>query len=151
MIISLIHLPYKGTAQAINDLVAGHVPIIFCDLAPAVPLIKDGKVRALGISSATRFATLPDVPPIAEAGVAGFDAVAWLMLVGPAGMPAAIVDKLHAEAKAIVAAPDVQQQLIGLGVIPINSPPPTELTRYIASEVTRWGKVVQQAGLAGSE
>jgi len=94
---------------------------------------------------------LPDVPPIAEAGVAGFDAVAWLMLVAPAGMPVAIVDKLHAEAKAIVAAADVQQQLIGLGVIPINSPPPAELTRYIASEVTRWGKVVQQAGLAGSE
>jgi tripartite-type tricarboxylate transporter receptor subunit TctC len=149
--IDMTHIPYKGTAQAINDLVAGHVPIIFCDLAPAVPLIRDGKVRALGISSATRFATLPDVPPIAEAGVPGFDAVAWLILVAPAGAPAAIVDRLHAEAKAIVAAPDVQQQLIGLGVIPISSPPPAELARYIKSEVARWGKVVQQAGLAGSE
>jgi tripartite-type tricarboxylate transporter receptor subunit TctC len=127
------------------------VPIIFCDLAPAVPLIKDGKVRALGISSATRFVTLPEVPPIAEAGVPGFDAVAWLMLVAPAGTPPALVDKLHAEAKAAVATPDVAQQLIGLGVIPISSPPPAELARYVKSEVARWGKVVQQAGLAGSE
>jgi tripartite-type tricarboxylate transporter receptor subunit TctC len=149
--IEMTHVPYKGTAQAMNDLVAGHVPIIFCDLAPAVPLIKDGKARALGISSATRFATLPDVPPIAEAGVPGFDAVAWLMLVAPAGTPAAIVDKLHAEAKAIVAASDVQQRLIALGVIPISSPPPAELARYIKSELARWGRVVQQAGLAGSE
>jgi tripartite-type tricarboxylate transporter receptor subunit TctC len=83
--------------------------------------------------------------------VPGFDAVAWLMLVAPAGMPAAIVGKLHTEAKAIVAAGDVQQQLIALGVIPISSPPPAELSGFVKSEVARWGKVVQQAGLAGSE
>jgi tripartite-type tricarboxylate transporter receptor subunit TctC len=149
--IEMTHIPYKGTAQAINDLVAGHIPIIFCDLAPAVPLIRDGKVRALGISSATRFPTLPDVPPLAEAGVPGFDAVAWLMLVAPAGTPAAIVEQLHAEAKAIVAGADVQQQLVVLGVIPISSPPQAELSAFVKSEVARWGKVVQQAGLAGSE
>ena len=96
----MTHVPYKGTAQAINDLVAGSIPIIFCDLAPAVPLIKDGKVRALGISSARRFVTLPDVPTIAEAGVPGFDAVAWLMLVAPANTPRAIVDALHAQRRA---------------------------------------------------
>jgi tripartite-type tricarboxylate transporter receptor subunit TctC len=149
--IEMTHIPYKGTAQAINDLVAGHIPIIFCDLAPAVPLIRDGKVRALGISSATRFPTLSDVPPLAEAGVPGFDAVAWLMLAAPAGVPTAIVEKLHAEMRAIVAAADVQQRLIELGVIPISSPPPAELSAFVRSEVTRWGKVVQQAGLAGSE
>jgi tripartite-type tricarboxylate transporter receptor subunit TctC len=147
----MTHIPYKGTAQAINDLVAGHVPIIFCDLAPAVPLIKDGKVRALGISSATRFVTMPDVPPIAEAGVPGFDAVAWLMLVAPANTRQAVVEKLHAEAKNIVAAPEVQQKFVDLGVIAISSPPPAELARYVKSEMVRWGKVVQQAGLAGSE
>src|SRR5205085_10228627 len=136
----MTHIPYKGTAQAINDLVAGHVPIIFCDLAPAVPLIKEGKARALGISSVTRFATIPDVPPIAEAGVPGFDAVAWLMLVAPAGAPPAIVDRVHAEAKTIVAAPDVQQQLIALGVTPIDSPPPADLTGYIRAEIARWGQ-----------
>jgi tripartite-type tricarboxylate transporter receptor subunit TctC len=149
--IEMTHVPYKGTAQAINDLVAGHVPIIFCDLAPAVPLIKEGKVLALGISSATRFVTIPDVPPIAEAGVPGFDAVAWLMLVAPAHTPSPIVDKLHAETEAVVASAEVRQQFIELGVTPINSPLPEDLTRYVKAEVARWGDVVRHAGLAGSE
>jgi tripartite-type tricarboxylate transporter receptor subunit TctC len=149
--IRMTHIPYKGTAQAIHDLVAGEIPIIFCDLAPAVALIKEGKVRALGISSTTRFPTIPEVPPIAEAGVPGFDAVAWLMLVAPAGTPGAIADKLHAETKAIVAASETQRQLIDLGVIPIASPPRAELARYVRSELVRWGKVVEQAGLAGSQ
>ena len=149
--IEMTHVPYKGTAQAINDLVAGHVPIIFCDLAPAVPLIKEGKVLALGISSATRFVTIPDVPPIAEAGVPGFDAVAWLMLVAPAHTPSPIVDKLHAETEAVVATAEVRQQFIELGVTPINSPLPEDLTRYVKAEVARWGDVVRHAGLAGSE
>ena len=147
----MTHVPYKGTAQAINDLVAGSIPIIFCDLAPAVPLIKDGKVRALGISSARRFVTLPDVPTIAEAGVPGFDAVAWLMLVAPANTPRAIVDALHAQATSIVASPAVRQQFIDLGMMAIDSPPPAELALYVKSEMVRWGEVVRQAGLAGSQ
>ena len=147
----MTHIPYKGTSQAMNDVVAGHVPIIFSDLAPAVALVKEGKVRALGVSSRTRVAALPDIPPIAEAGVPGFDAVAWLMLVAPAKTPKEIVAKLHAEAKAIVAQPDVQQRLVSMGVIPLDSAPPEELQRYIKSEMVRWGKVVQQAGLAGSQ
>ena len=147
----MTHVPYKGTAQAINDLVAGNIPIIFCDLAPAVPLIKDGKVRALGISSAERFVTLPEVPTIAEAGVPGFDAVAWLMLVAPVSTPRAVVDALHAQVKAIVASPRVRQQFIDLGMTAIDSPPPAELALYVKSEMVRWGKVVRQAGLAGSQ
>lgn len=149
--IEMTHVPYKGTAQAINDLVAGHVPILFCDLAPAVPLIRVGKAVALGISSATRFVTIPDVPPIAEAGVPGFDAVAWLMLVAPAHTQGAIVDKLHAETGAIVGSAEVRQQFVDLGVTPINSPLPADLIPYVRTEVARWGEVVQHAGLAGSE
>jgi tripartite-type tricarboxylate transporter receptor subunit TctC len=149
--IELTHIPYKGTAQAITDVVAGHVPIIFSDLAPAIPLIKDGRLRALGISSATRFAGLPDVPPLAESGVPGFDAVAWLALVAPAATPPEIVDRLHAEVKAIMATPEVQKRFVDLGNIPLASPPPDELRRYVKSEIVRWGKVVEKAGLAGSE
>jgi tripartite-type tricarboxylate transporter receptor subunit TctC len=146
----MTHIPYKGTAQAMNDVVAGHVPIIFSDLAPAVALVKEGKVRALGVSSRTRVAALPDVPPVAETGVPGFDAVAWLMMVAPAKTPAGVVAKLHAELKTIVATPDVQKQLVAMGVIPIESESPDALKRYIKSEMVRWGKVVTQAGLAGS-
>jgi tripartite-type tricarboxylate transporter receptor subunit TctC len=149
--IEMTHIPYKGTAQAITDVVAGHVPVIFSDLAPAIPLIKDGRLRALGISSAARFAGLPDVPPLAESGVAGFDAVAWLALVAPAATPPDVIDKLHATVKQIMAEPAVQQKFVDLGNIPLTSPPPEELQRYVKSEIVRWGKVVEKAGLAGSE
>ena len=149
--VRMTHVPYKGTAQAIVDVVAGHIPIIFSDIAPAVALLKEGRLRALGISSGTRFETLPDVPPLAEAGVPGFDAVAWTMLVAPAKTPKEIVDKLAAEVKSIVAAPDVRKLFIDTGNIPLSSPAPAALQAYLKSEIVRWGKVVEQAGIAGSE
>lgn len=147
----MTHIPYKGTSQAIVDVVSGRVPILMSDVAPAAPLIKAGTVRALGVSSTTRVAVLPDVPPIADNGVPGFDAVAWLMAVAPAAVPPAIVDKLHADLKAVVAAPDTQQKLVKLGVIPIDTPPVPALQTFVKSEIGRWGKVVEHAGLAGSE
>ncbi len=147
----MIHIPYKGTSEAILDVVAGRVPILMSDVAPAAPLIETGKVRALGVSSTTRVAVLPDVPPIAENGVPGFDAVAWLMLVAPTGVPAEIVDALHVDLKAIVGEPATQQKLAALGVIPIETPPLPELQTFVKSEIVRWGKVVEHAGLAGSQ
>jgi tripartite-type tricarboxylate transporter receptor subunit TctC len=149
--IRMTHIPYKGTAQAIVDVVAGHIPIIFSDIAPAVSMLKEGRLRALGISSATRFETLPDVPPLAEAGVPGFNAVAWTMLVAPAKTPKEIVDRLAAETKSIIAAPEVRKLFIDTGNIPLSSPKPAELQAYLKSEIVRWSNVVQQAGIAGSE
>jgi tripartite-type tricarboxylate transporter receptor subunit TctC len=149
--IEMTHIPYKGTAQAMTDVIAGHVPIIFSDLAPAIPQLKAGRLRALGISSAVRFAGMPDIPPLAESGVPGFDAVSWLALVAPAATPPEVVDKLHATVKQIMAEPAVQQRFIDLGNIPLVSPPPDELRRYVKSEIVRWGDVVRKAGLAGSE
>lgn len=145
------HIPYKGTAQAIIDVVAGRVPILMSDVAPAAPLIKAGTVRALGVSSTTRVAVLPDVPPIAENGVPGFDAAAWLMLVAPTAVPPPAMDKLHADLKAIVAEPETQQKLVEFGVIPIDTPPIPTLQAFVKSEIARWAKVVEHAGLAGSE
>jgi tripartite-type tricarboxylate transporter receptor subunit TctC len=147
----MTHIPYKGTAQAIVDVVAGRVPILMSDVAPAAPLIKAGTVRALGVSSTTRVAILPDVPPIAENGVPGFDAVAWLMPVAPAAVPPAVVDKLHADLKTVVAMPETRQKFAELGVIPIDTPPVLTLQDFVKSEIGRWGKVVEHAGLAGSE
>jgi tripartite-type tricarboxylate transporter receptor subunit TctC len=149
--IEMTHIPYKGTAQAMTDVIAGHVPIIFSDLAPAIPQLKAGRLRALGISSAVRFAGMPEIPPLAEAGVPGFDAVSWLALVAPAATPPEVVDKLHATVKQIMAEPAVQQRFVDLGNIPLVSPPPDELRAYVKSEIVRWGKVVEKAGLAGSE
>ena len=147
----MTHIPYKGTSQAIVDVVAGRVPILMSDVAPAAPLIKAGTVRALGVSSTMRVAILPDVPPISENGVPGFDAVAWLMLVAPAAVPSAVVEKLHGDLKAVVAIPETQQKFAELGVIPIDTPPVPALQAFVKAEIGRWGKVVEHAGLAGSE
>jgi tripartite-type tricarboxylate transporter receptor subunit TctC len=124
---------------------------MFSDLPPSLGLIRGGKLRALGMSSPTRVAVAPEIPPLAEAGVPGFEALSWLMVVARAGTPPAVVDRLHAELKAIMAQPDVQQQIRQSGLLQVDSPPPAELARYVQSEIVRWGKVVQQAGAAGIE
>jgi tripartite-type tricarboxylate transporter receptor subunit TctC len=149
--IQVTHVPYKSTVQPLNDVVGGHLQFMFSDLPPLLGLIGAGKLRALGVSSRTRVATAPDIPPLSEAGVPGYEAVAWLMVVVRAGAPPDVVNKLHAELKSIVALPEVEQQIKQLGFIPVDSPPPEELQGYIKSEIVRWGKVVQQAGATGIE
>ena len=144
--IEMTHIPYKGSVPALTDVVAGHIPLMFVDLGPAQPMIKDGKVRALGVSSAVRVASLPDVAPIAEVGVPGFEAVAWQMLVAPANTPKEIVDTLHKELKAILALPEIKQRINDLGMIPVDSPPPEELARYVKAEIVRWGEIVKKSG-----
>jgi tripartite-type tricarboxylate transporter receptor subunit TctC len=149
--IDMTHVPYKGSAPALTDVVAGHIPLMFSDTVPSLPLIRGGKVRALGVSSATRLPSAPEIPPLAEAGVPGFDAAGWGMIAAPANTSKEIVDRLHAELKIVVALPEVQQQIIGLGMVPVSSPPPEKLQGFVNSEMARWGKIVEKAGLAGTE
>ena len=149
--IEMTHVPYKGSAPALTDVVAGHVPLLFSDPVPALPLIREGKVRVLGVSTKTRSPSAPDIPPIAEAGVPGFDAAGWGVFSVPAGTRKEVVSKLQTALAAVVALPDVQQQIINLGMIPSGISSPEELERFIGSEIARWGKVVTQAGLAGTE
>jgi len=149
--IEMTHIPYKGSAPALTDVIAGHVPMLFSDPVPVLPQIREGKVRALGISTAVRLPTAPDIPPIAES-VPGFDVAGWGMITAPAGTPKEVVAKLNAAMKSVAALPDVQQQIIKLGMIPGGgSTSPGDLQAFIDSEIPRWGKIVQQAGLAGSE
>ena len=147
----MTYIPYKGNAPATTDVLAGHVPLMFSDPVPSLPPIRERRLVALGVSSLTRWPAAPEIPPIAEAGVPGFDAVAWSMIVAPANTPNAIANKLHSALKDILELPDIQQQLINLGMTPVSSPPPEELRRFINSEIGRWSKVVHQAGIAGSE
>jgi tripartite-type tricarboxylate transporter receptor subunit TctC len=149
--IEMTHVPYKGSAPALTDVIAGHIQLMFSDTVPSLPLIRDGKVRALGVSSAIRLPSAPEIPPINEAGVAGFDAAGWGMILAPAHTPKPVVDKLSAALKSVMAMPDVARQIVALGIVPIASAPPGELQAYINSEMTRWAKVVHQAGLAGTE
>ena len=146
----MTHVPYKGTVPALNDVVAGHIPLLFSDVPPALPLIRAGKVRALGVTTAKRIAVAPDLPPIGDT-VPGFDSAPWQMLAARAGTPAAIIDKLHAEVKAIIASPEIQKQMTEMGLIPAEAASPAELTRFVQSEIVRWGKIVHQAGAAGIE
>ena len=149
--IRMSHAPYRGSLPALNDVVAGHIPLMFCDLGPAAGALEAGKVRPLGISSKFRVPSYPDIPPISEAGVPGFDAVSWQMIVAPAKTPRPIVDKLHSELLSILATQDAKEQIVKYGFVPIDSPSVEGLQQFVRSEIERWGKVVRDAGFAGSQ
>ena len=149
--IEMTHVPYKGLAPAFNDVVAGHVPLMFGDFGTALPLIRAGQLRALGVTTAQRVAAAPDIPPLSQAGLPGYVASSWQMVVAPAGIPKPILHKLNGELRAILAEPDLQKDFTDRGLIPVVSPSPEELQGYVRSEIVRWGKVVEQAGAAGSQ
>jgi len=149
--IPMTHVPYKGTLPALNDVIAGHIQLMFSDLAPAYPLIQAGKVRALGVTTARRAAAAPEIPPLAEIGVPGFDWAAWQSVAAPGGTAREIVAKLNGALNATVAEADVEKQLVGLQFMPIGKGSPEELDRFLTSETARWAKVLHQAGVAGSE
>ncbi len=149
--VAMTHIPYKGSVPALNDVMAGHIPLMFCDFAPAAAQILGGKVRALAVSTKTRVADFADIPTVDEAGVPGFEAAAWQMLVAPGNTPAPIVQKLHDALLAILDLPETRQQIARVGMLPMDNRPVAELQGFVKSEIVRWGKVVQQAGIAGSE
>jgi len=142
---------YRGAPPALNDVMAGHVSLMFADMGTVVAQIAAGKVRALGVTSTTRVPAAPDIPTIAEAGVPGFDAVGWTIICVPAATPKPIVDRLHAELKAVASMPDIQAMTIRLGAIPVDSPAPDDVQKFLASEIDRWGGIIERAGVARSQ
>src|SRR4051812_44495937 len=149
--LDLVHVPYKGSAPALNDLVGGHIQMMFCDVPPAMSLIQAGKIRALGVPTAQRVPAVADIPPLAEVGVPGYDTASWHTVTTTGNVPAPIVDKLYANIRDIMSDASVTEALVKDGAIPQVSPPPKELKGFVESEIVRWGKVIDQAGLAGSE
>lgn len=149
--LEMSHVPYRGSLPGLNDLVAGHIPVMFCDIGPSAGMIKADKVRALGISSRARHPSFPEIPPIAEVGLPAFDVTSWQMIVGPAGMPRAVATKLNAELTSILAMPDVKEQILRYGFLPLENRPPEALQEFVKSEIARWSRVVADAGLAGSQ
>jgi len=148
--IELTHVPYKGGAPAISDVVAGHVSSMFADTGVALPQIREGKVRALGVSSTGRLEAAPDIPAIAEA-VPGYDAASWQMVVAPARTPEDIVVNLHGEIATVMASPDIRERLTEMGLIAVVSPTSQDVKRFLEAEIARWRVIVQRAGLAASE
>jgi tripartite-type tricarboxylate transporter receptor subunit TctC len=149
--IELTHVPYRGSVPALTDIAAGHVQLMFSDVPPALGLVNEGKVRALGISTKERLAALPQVSPIAEQGVSGFDAASWQMVVAPAATPKEIVERLHAQIKDVMLQADIREHVAKMGALPIDTPSVANLRIFVQTEIARWGKVVEQAGIAGSQ
>ncbi|MGA7489950.1 MAG: tripartite tricarboxylate transporter substrate binding protein [Xanthobacteraceae bacterium] len=149
--IAMTHVPYKGSAPALNDVVAGHIPLMFCDIPPAIGMLRAGKVRPLGVTTRSRVPALPDVPPIAEAGLPAFAAAGWHMMVAPGKTPREVVEKLHAELTGVLALSEIKTEVDRLGMISFDNPSVEGLEGFVKSEIVRWGKVVQQAGIAGLE
>jgi len=143
--IDMTHIPYKGRATAIPDLLGGRVTMMFDNMPSSLPLVKEGKLRALGVTSAQRSPAAPEIPTIAEQGLPGFDAVSWFALFAPAGTPRPIVDKLQAEVKKILQSPEIGRKLAEIGLDVVASTP-DELAAYQRTEITKWAKVVKDSG-----
>jgi tripartite-type tricarboxylate transporter receptor subunit TctC len=144
--VDLLHVPYKGAAPAVNDLLGGQVNIIFADVAAMLSHLKSGKLKPLGIGSAKRFEGLPDVPTIAESGVPGFEAGGFLGLVAPAGTPPAVIQALNAAAQKSLALPEVRDRLLGLASPPVGGTP-EQLAAHIKREIDKWARVIRAANI----
>ena len=149
--IDVVHVPHRGDAPALTNLVAGHIPVMFGEPTPVLPLLRDGKVRALAVSSATRLPIAPEIPTVAEAGVAGFNLTSWQMIVAPAGTPKEIIDQLHVEVRHVLELPEIKAEFARTARITVGYPSVDELQRFMRSEIVRLGKVVEQAGIARSQ
>lgn len=143
--IDLVHIPYKGAAQAQSDLIGGQVPVMIVVAVAAIPQIKAGRLRALGVTTLTRLAQLPDVPTIDEAGVKDFEMISWIGFAGPPALPPDVVTKLGSEITRIVQQPGNAERIKGLG-LEISLMQAEPFAAYMAKEQARWGEVVRRAG-----
>lgn len=144
--IDVVHVPYKGQAPATTDLLGGQITYMFNNPITALPHIKSGKMRALGVSTPARFSGLPDVPTVAESGLPGFAVGFWLGPLAPAGTPRAVIDKLNREMVRMLRSPEVVERLSPMG-LEILATSPDEFARVIKADVAKWAKVVKDAGI----
>ena len=144
--IQYVHVPYRGGAPAMADLLGGQVQLLFDSVGTSHQYIKTGKVRALAVTSPKRNPSLPDVPTLAEAGVPGYESMPWYTISAPKGVPQPVVDKLNAEINAVLKMPDVVQRLDGLGVLPIGGTP-ADAQRRNETETRKWSAVIDAAGI----
>jgi len=141
----IVHIPYKGSAPMVTDLLGGHVHVAFDNTPNVLPQVKAGKLRAIAITSATRHAMVPDVPTVAEAGVPGYEVGVWFGIVAPAGTPPAVLAKLNGELNRMLTVPDVKQKFADQGVDPVGGPP-ERFAEHIRVQIEKWSKVVKESG-----
>ena len=144
--IDMLHVPYKGSAPMVNDLLGDHIDTAFDNTPNVLPQVNAGKLRALGASSKTRSSLAPDVPTVSEAGAPGYEVTVWFGVVGPAGMPPEIVRKLNSEMNAILNMEDVRRRFLDQGVEPAGGSP-AQFSDHIKAEIAKWAKVVKDANI----
>jgi len=144
--LKMVHIPYKGTAPAMIDMLAGQVATMAATILTGMPQIRAGRLRPLGITSAARSPIVPDIPTVAEAGLPGFESVQWYGVLAPARTPEEIITRLHGEVTRVLQQPEIKARLAGDGADTVGSSP-EEFARYIQSELTKWAKVARDAGI----
>ncbi len=144
--IDLTPVYYKGTAPALTDLIAGHIPLMFVSNVSAMPQVKAGKVKALAVTGRTRAAVAPEIPTVAESGLPGYEVYGWYGIAAPAKTPRAVIDRLHAEVAKIARNPKMKERLAGQGLELVGNSP-EEFDAFIRAEVAKWGEVLKRAGL----
>ena len=143
--VSMVHIPYKGSAPALADLLGGQADLMFDNLPPSLPHIKSGRLHALAVTTARRSAVMPDLPTMAEAGVPGYESGSWFGVLAPAGTPKDIVNRLNAEIVKALAVPEIRERLQAQGAEPVGNTP-EQFAAFIRSEITKWAKVVKDSG-----
>jgi tripartite-type tricarboxylate transporter receptor subunit TctC len=145
--IDIRHVPYRGSLPAMLDVIAGHIPFMVVDLQPALQHIREGKVRCLGVTAPKRVAALPEIPTLAEAGLAGFELAAWQGVVAPAGVPRAIVDQLAAQIGKLLADPATRDRLGAMALEPLPGSTPDSFAAHVRTEIDRWAAIVKSSGI----
>jgi tripartite-type tricarboxylate transporter receptor subunit TctC len=140
--VDILHVPYRGSSQALIDVIAGQVTMLFDNAPSSLPFVEQGKLRAIAVTSTKRLPNLPDVPTIDESGVKGYESLSWSGIAAPAATPKAVIDKLNAAIEKILGMQDVRQRFAQLGVEPVGGPPEA-FARHIRAESDKWGKLVK--------
>jgi tripartite-type tricarboxylate transporter receptor subunit TctC len=144
--VDIVHVPYKGSGQAMVDLVAGQVVVAFDQIVCSLPHVEAGKLRALAVTSGKRFESVAKLPTVAEAGVPGYEAVSWNGIAAPAATPAAILTRVQADTARVLQLPDIKDRFSKDGIEPVGSTP-EQFAAHVRSEREKWGKVVKTAGI----
>jgi tripartite-type tricarboxylate transporter receptor subunit TctC len=144
--LSVRHVTYRGAVPALFDVIAGRIAFMVADLQPALPQIREGKVRVLGVTTGQRVAAAPDIPTLAEAGLDGFELVAWVGVVAPAGLPQPIVEQLAAQIERLTSDPSTVERLTAMALEPVSGSTPDRFKAFVKAEVDRWGIIVRNSG-----
>lgn len=144
--VDMLHVPYKGTGQAVKDLLGGQIDVMFAPGETVMPQVKAGRLRALAVTSARRASAIPDLPTVAEAGVPGYEAIGWFGLLAPAATPRALVEKLSRDANAVLADREVRSKMLALGAEP-SGDTPDEFARFIHADQAKWTKLMRERGI----